>query len=97
MTCASLFDCAKLSNSFLLPVPFWPGISSKGSVSSILQTENLINSQGLLLSMTTPMDRGFGDTPFRKMEKAKAAKRTKGYVPCRSNVDIEEPIAGSED
>ena len=61
------------------------------------QTANLINIRRLLFPMLTPMDRDFGDNVFRKMERAKAVRRTKGHAPCRSHVDIEEPIVCSED
>ncbi len=38
---------------------------------SIMQTGKLINFRRLMLPMSTPMDRDFGDNVFRKMERAK--------------------------
>ena len=45
--------------------------------------------------MPTPMDRGFGDDGFRKMQRMKMARDAGLPLPEQSD-DIEEPIVSSE-
>ena len=50
-----------------------------------------INTVHDLGAMTTPMDRDFGDDPFRKMERRKIEKKL-GHDRRRAGLDIEDPI-----
>ena len=55
-------------------------------------TENLKNPGRLWSAMTTPMDRDFGDDPFRRMERKKAAARLGWPAEDEPEPDIEDPI-----
>lgn len=59
--------------------------------------ETLIYSNVFAVTMPTSMDRDFGDDPFRKMERKKAARKAGIPELTEETSDIEDPIVTRTD
>ena len=56
-----------------------------------VETDTFINPKEIPVSMLSPMDRGFGDDVFRKMERKKMAKKIGMPLLHDNTREIEEP------
>jgi len=56
-----------------------------------------MNPKEIPIFMLTPMDRDFGDDPFRNMERKKAARKAGIPELTEETPDIEEPIVPRTD